>query len=135
MQANCHGETTHMYGMQASMIMSALFNCLTSMLPSADEVNAAAIDEEQQAILLMPTDNDDVTEVLQMLEQELAAYEEQELAAVGAARGRGRGGRGRAGAIRSTRLEMEDLVDLAQETALARCVAGGLNSSMLLHCG
>jgi len=61
-----------------------------------------------------------VAEVLQMLEQELASYEEQELAAIGATGGRGRGGRGRGGAARATRLEMEDLVDLAHETALAR---------------
>ena len=76
---------------------------------------------DPQTVLLVPTDNDGVTEVLQMLEQELAAYEEQELAAIGTGRGGRDGrGRGRGRAIRSTRLEMEDLVDLAHETALAR---------------
>ena len=76
--------------------------------------------QQQQTVLMVPPESDDVTDVLQMLEQELAAYEEQELAAMGAGRGRGRGGgRGvpRAGAVR---LEMEDLVGLAQEAALAR---------------
>ena len=68
----------------------------------------------------MPTDSDDVTEVLQMLEQELAAYEEQELGVLGAGRGRGRGSRAGRGAVSTTRLEMEDLVDLAHEAALSR---------------
>ena len=68
-----------------------------------------------------PTDNDDVTDVLQMLEHELAAYEEQELAALGGGRGGGRGGRGGGARASAARLEMEDLVDLAQEAARARC--------------
>jgi len=86
----------------------------------ADE-EGAANPRDPQTVLLVPTDNDGVTEVLQMLEQELATYEEQELAAIGTGRGgRGGRGRGRGRAIRSTRLEMEDLVDLAHETALAR---------------
>jgi len=86
----------------------------------ADE-EVAANPRDPHTVLLVPTDNDGVTEVLQMLEQELAAYEEQELAAIGTGRGgRGGRGRGRGRATRSTRLEMEDLVDLAHETALAR---------------
>ena len=80
--------------------------------------------EEQQTVLMVgPTDNDDVTDVLQMLEQELAAYEEQELAAMGGGRGGGRGGRGGRSRASTARLEMEDLVDLAQEAARARCSA------------
>lgn len=86
----------------------------------ADE-EAAANPRDPQTVLVVPTDNDGVTAVLQMLEQELAAYEEQELAAIGTGRGgRGGRGRGRGRATRSTRLEMDDLVDLAHETALAR---------------
>lgn len=80
--------------------------------------------------MLVPTgsNDEDVTEVLQLLEQELAAYEEEDLAAIreagtgaGRGRGRGRGGRGVAAEGRHNRLEIEDLVDLARETrALAR---------------
>ncbi|KAL0024070.1 hypothetical protein WJX79_002966 [Trebouxia sp. C0005] len=90
----------------------------------ADE-EAAANPRDPQTVLVVPTDNDGVTAVLQMLEQELAAYEEQELAAIGTGRGgRGGRGRGRGRATRSTRLEMDDLVDLAHETALARSAGG-----------
>jgi len=86
----------------------------------ADE-EVAANPRDPQTVLLVPTDNDGVTEVLQMLEQELAAYEELDMAAIGTGRGgRGGRGRGRGRGIRSTRLEMEDLVDLAHETALSR---------------
>ena len=93
----------------------------TSLLASIADEEMAANPQDSQTVLLVPTDNDGVTEVLQMLEQELAAYEEQELAAIGTGRGgRGGRGRGRGRATRSTRLEMEDLVDLAHETALAR---------------
>ena len=69
-----------------------------------------------------PTEHDDdVTEVMQMLEQQLAAYEEQEeLAAIGAGRGRGRAARGGRGRGATARMEMEDLVDLAHEAALSR---------------
>ena len=75
-------------------------------------------------LMVGPTDNDDVTDVLvQMLEQDLAAFEEQELAAMGDGRGGGRGGRGGRSRASAARLEMEDLVDLAQEAARARCSA------------
>lgn len=102
-----------------------LLQCeLCSALPTpadllADE-EVTADRQDNETVLLVPRAND-VTEVLHMLEQELAAYEEQELAIIGTGRGgRGRGDRGRAGVARSARLEMEDLVDLAHETALAR---------------
>ena len=73
-------------------------------------------------LMVGPSDSDDVTDVLQMLEQELAAYEEQELAAMAGGRGGGRGGRGGRPRASAVRLEMEDLVSLAQEAALARCL-------------
>ena len=97
---------------------SSFLLLIPAELYTDEEVGASQQDTE--AVLLVPRAND-VTEVLHMLEQELAAYEEQELAVTGTGRGgRGPGDRGRAGAARSARLEMEDLVDLAHETALAR---------------
>lgn len=87
----------------------------------AEEEELARAEEQQTVLMVEPTDNDDVTDVLQMLEQELAAYEEQELTALGGGRGGGRGGRGGGARASAARLEMEDLVDLAQEAARARC--------------
>lgn len=86
----------------------------------AEEEELVRVQQQQQTVLMVAPDSDDVTDVLQMLEQELAAYEEQELAAMGAGRGRGRGARGGRPRASTARLEMEDLVDLAQEAALAR---------------
>ena len=87
----------------------------------AEEEELTRAEEQQTVLMVRPTDNDDVTDVLQMLEQELAAYEEQELAAMGGGRGGGRGGRGGQSRVGAARLEMEDLVNLAQEAARARC--------------
>lgn len=71
-------------------------------------------------MLVMSTDNDDVTEVLQMLEQELSAFEEQELQGVGQGRGQGRGSGRDRGSASAARIEMEELVGLAQGAALSR---------------
>ena len=108
-----------------ALIARVLLRILTiqifSLLALIADEEVAENPRDTQTVLLVPTDNDGVTEVLQMLEQELAAYEELELSAIGTGRGgRGGRGRGRGQGIRSTRLEMEDLVDLAHETALAR---------------
>lgn len=107
-----------------ALIARVLLRILTiqifSLLALIADEEVAENPRDTQTVLV-PTDNDGVTEVLQMLEQELAAYEELELSAIGTGRGgRGGRGRGRGRGIRSTRLEMEDLVDLAHETALAR---------------
>ena len=76
--------------------------------------------QEQQAVLLVPADNDDVTEVLQLLEQELSAFEEQELQGVGQGRGHDRGSMGDRSSASAARIETEELVGLAHEAALSR---------------
>lgn len=91
----------------------------------------------QQGIVLEPGEQEEVADVLQMLEQELSGYANPWEAWTdggsprgrGQGRGRGRGqgrGRGRADASgggafgRGIQLQIEELVDLAHETILAR---------------
>lgn len=100
----------------------------------ADFLEAVLAGNPQQGIVLEPGNHDEVADVLQMLEHELSGYADprQGGSDTGSPRGRGRGrgpGRGRGnargglggGALgRGIQLQIEELVDLAHETILAR---------------
>lgn len=81
-----------------------------------------ALARAEQDALLVPSHPDEVTQVLHMLEQELA---DRRGAREGSPRGRGRGrGRGsvlgRGALERGIQLQIEELVDLAHGSILAR---------------
>lgn len=95
-------------------------------MPGAD-YEEALLAGPQQGIVLEVADQDEVADVLQLLEQELSGYAQGRAdggSPRGTGRGRGRGGRGGPlagrGFGRGIQLQIEELVDLAHETIVAR---------------